>query len=324
MKKRASEPIKQHYVPQSLLRNFTFGKKAQVYVFDKHAGSIFSTNIINAAAERKFNEYVDGEDTISIEAQLERLEAHCVPIFRGILDTQNISGLSVEDRAAVSLFVAVQYTRTNYQRNLTEQINRTLIDVVQKMGGDPYKVDGFSPIADDNDVKRHAIQTILRADELVTYIIEKPWLLLKTEESEPFFISDHPVTLQNHLQKDRQGSLGLGVEGIEIYMPLSKTLTLAMLCPIYEKEIREAYKMYERSKAISELLRLPSIFTPEKFDPQLRKLLEGMDSGNAVMCSRENVMNLNYLQVVYSSRFVYSSIADFSLAKQILQHNPKL
>lgn len=324
MKNKSSESINQHIIPQFILRNFTFGEKDQIYVFDKQTGRIFPTNISNAAVERRYNEYELEGNLVSIEAQLERLESRCAPIIRRIIDGQSLLRLSIEERLILALFVAIQYTRTNHQRNLIKQIDQAVFDVIQKIGGDPYNADGFSPLKDDNEIKQQSIRNTLKSDELVPLIIDKTWLLIKTEDSTPFYISDHPVTLQNYLHRGLRGNLGIGVKGIEIYMPLSKTLTLAMLCPTYEKEIRETYDMYEKAKVMGKQIGLPPIVPPHKFDPRIGKLLEGFDSGDPMMCSGENTMNLNRLQVVYSSRFIYASKADFSLAEEMIDSNPDI
>jgi len=43
----------QHYVPQFLLKQFTSGKKPQVWVFDKTTGKKFKSHVKNVASETK-------------------------------------------------------------------------------------------------------------------------------------------------------------------------------------------------------------------------------------------------------------------------------
>ena len=50
----------QHYVPRFILKNFNCGrkgKKPQVWVFDKHTGNKFRSNIENVAAENSFYDF---------------------------------------------------------------------------------------------------------------------------------------------------------------------------------------------------------------------------------------------------------------------------
>jgi hypothetical protein len=50
--------------------------------------------------------------------------------------------------------------------------------------------------------------------------------------------------------------------------------------------------------------------------------LAGITEGRAVPTKSENVMNLNSLQVHYSSRFVFSTTDDFKLIEEMLRDNP--
>jgi hypothetical protein len=101
-------------------------------------------------------------------------------------------------------------------------------------------------------------------------IMNKVWML--SESNESFYISDNPVVLQNSTNRSEIiGTLGLESYGIEIYLPLSHSLTLCMFCE----------KLFESSgynlKCIDNL-----------------------------MCPPESIENLNFLQVASSQRFVFS------------------
>lgn len=58
----------------------------------------------------------------------------------------------------------------------------------------------------------------------------KDWVLMKTEAPHRYLIGDHPLVMHNSRYRGPRGSLGLNVEGIEIYFPLSPEFTLAMMC----------------------------------------------------------------------------------------------
>jgi len=53
------------------------------------------------------------------------------------------------------------------------------------------------------------------------HFLNKIWFLAKATKTHPFMIGDNPVALQNHIDMEPYGNLGLGVKGIEIYFPLS-------------------------------------------------------------------------------------------------------
>ena len=59
--------------------------------------------------------------------------------------------------------------------------------------------------------------------------MNKVWTLCESDKS--FFISDNPVVLHNSINKNEfVGTLGLDSYGIEIYLPLSASLTLCIFC----------------------------------------------------------------------------------------------
>jgi hypothetical protein len=51
--------------------------------------------------------------------------------------------------------------------------------------------------------------------------------------------------------------------------------------------------------------------------------MNGLNIGDAIQSREENVINKNSLQVMQSSRFIYSGSKDFSLVQQILREHPE-
>lgn len=113
--------------------------------------------------------------------------------------------------------------------------------------------------------------------------MNKVWMLCESDNS--FYISDNPVVLQNSTYTNElTGSLGLDSRGIEIYLPLSPSLTLCLFCE----------KMFESSGYN----------------------LKYMDN---LICPSESIQNLNSLQVAYSERFIFSHKNDFDSVKDQLK-----
>lgn len=112
---------------------------------------------------------------------------------------------------------------------------------------------------------------------------KKVWHLCESNDS--FYISDNPVTIQNDTIKSKfRGTLGFDSPGVEFYLPLSSSFTLCLFCE----------KMFEA----------------------------GGYSRNWVetqFCSEEEVKRLNWLQVIYSKRFIFSSKENLDSAKDILK-----
>src|SRR5207245_5579722 len=66
------------------------------------------------------------------------------------------------------------------------------------------------------------------ADEL----LEKTCVLYRSDGALPFWIGDSPVTMHNTINPGDglRSTLGFGVPGIEVYLPISSELVLAHLC----------------------------------------------------------------------------------------------
>lgn len=304
----------QHYVPRLLLNNFTNGASRQLYALDKQTDKVFLAPPATVAAERGFYDY-PGENVVdSIDPELTLLEAICGPIIKQIVAQQTLAGLSKDDRKWLSFFVAFQMTRTPHAKRILRRLSRTVEEFILKLGGNPQEVEGFEPITEDN-LGKHFSQLIACSIEFSEFIIDKSWLLLRAPELSSFFISDQPVTLSNSIQADK---LGLDVEGIQINMPLSSKLTLLIACRSYEMRIRSYCKNIEWLE--DEEQHDPLLAKPPKLDrAYIEMMMNGYETGDAIRCSSDNVMFVNFLQVTNSVRFVFSSTNNFDSIRHLIK-----
>lgn len=102
-------------------------------------------------------------------------------------------------------------------------------------------------------------------------------------------------------------------------MPLSSKLALAVFCRSLEKQFVDAYDKYLYIKSIDPTFQLQK----NRPAPGLEEMVSGLKTGKPVDVMRDNVINHNALQVMYSSRFVFSSNDNFTLAKQMIKEQPK-
>lgn len=106
----------QHYVPRFLLRNFGTGKKDKVHVFDKLTEKVFFPNVKNIAAESRFYDFeIEGQE-LTIEPGLSMVENFAKPIIKSILDADSLAHIRVDQRARLSIFLAIQFARTKWLR----------------------------------------------------------------------------------------------------------------------------------------------------------------------------------------------------------------
>lgn len=100
----------------------------------------------------------------------------------------------------------------------------------------------------------------------------------------PFWTSDNPVTNQNEYDQAPWGNMGLACKGIEIHLPITPRIALVAMDPVMFREIPEVYEVYNKQHVIRE----------------------------------------NYLQLINSSRFIFSNTKKFHLVKKMLEKNQDL
>ncbi|MCJ8346184.1 DUF4238 domain-containing protein [bacterium] len=299
-----SQTITQHYVPQFLLRHFSENNK-RVWVFDKREQRVFCSNVKNVGAENRFYDFqLNGED-LGMEDALARYESLSSSIIQKIISSESIADISNSDRQILSGFVAIQFLRTRRSRDsyleLASELEKRTQEIIK---GNYGIIDKFD--VTEEDAKISQIQSLLDFDNLVPLISSKSWLLQKSPPSNPFWLSDHPVVMQNHNDYGPYGNISLAVKGIELYLPLSSGLVLAMLCPSDFNDLKGIEMLPNHLKT-----------------PVMKKIELALKTGTPVLCDASNIKNQNHLQVRFSGRYIFSSTNDFSLATKMISDNPK-
>lgn len=309
----------QHYVPKFLLRNFGIGKKDQLWVFDKATGRTFTANAKNVASESRFYDFVLGGNDHSLEHGLSNIESRAKPVIERLLREDSVLAITSEDRALLAGFLAVQFVRTRAFRAQWEDLHRLLREKIESMGGrvaPGSQAEALMKPQSDNEVKIDCARMILAAPrDFGPHFLNKAWFLAKTTKSHPFMIGDNPVALQNHIEMEPYGNLGLNVRGIEIYLPLSSTRALAMWCPTLAQQVAEAARTL---RSLPGQLSAAVVRDPEG----LLAMDDALARGSTLPYKPEHVTNFNSLQVGRSERYVFSSTADFSLPETMIRDHP--
>ncbi|MBX3002466.1 MAG: DUF4238 domain-containing protein [Anaerolineales bacterium] len=301
---------RQHYVPQFWLRNFAIsGQKDKVFVFDKNAEDVYISNVGNVASERDFYNLGAGKVSISLEPSLSVLESRASQILEKVTRRKSVGILSSKERIAFAEFIALQMARGTHTRHNLIFMNKQLKSKIKQMGFDPDKTKEL--FNNDQDAKEIAILSLPSfIEDISPHLLDKTWCLFETTETNPFYFSDNPIALHNEIDMRPYGNLGVAVKGIEIYVPLSSSLLLAILCPSHLEAVAQTYQA---------LSKLDS--TQEDYS-SIRRLYFHLLSGNALQVHRENVSFLNSLQTRYSERQIFSCLQNFTLVKTMLSRNP--
>lgn len=304
-----------HYVPRLLLKNFCLGDKHQLWAYDKSTGKSFFTNIQNVAGERNYYEMKMGDDTVSFESALSEIEGEVATLFNRIVAERNIGWLSGDDHERIARFVAMQMKRGPQVRENFIAMDEGLRKVFGERWGLP--MEGYPEMTPER-AKEMSLSSLADPDRYAEHILNKTWLLFETKAETPFYISDNPVALQNddRSRGHLRGNLGLAVHGIQIYLPISSTLTLGFFCRSHEMTIRNGVDRMRTS-----MIRDPGM--PIGFDPML-DWMRAIRKGTPLSSKPENVLNHNSLQVIQAERYVFSSRSDFALVEEMIEGDPDI
>jgi len=207
-------------------------------------------------------------------------------------------------------FVVLQLLRTRGFLERFRHIGQTMVETIRERGLEPpSEWDEHLTAERTREAYLRVIPGSLR--DFLPHLLKKDLLLFKTDNSVPFCISDNPVALNNTVNDGDgiRGTLGLAVQGIEIYLPISKNLTLAYICP----SVGMAYELEK-----SNLRRMGGFFNEDAF-----YYLQARDTGKAMALKPDNVRFQNSLQIRNAERFVVSSLNDFADAADMVARDPE-
>ena len=302
-------PTHQHYVPQFILRGFASGRNKQIYVFDKATERSFRTSIRNVASVSGFYDFELKGQAKSLDPVLQQLEEVTPGIVRKILQDLSVRSITTDEREVLALFVAVQMLRTDAQRNLFRDFYYKLKNTLLEDGADLERVKGFQLMTEEELRVGSILMLPELARDLAPHFLTKTWLLFRTVAQRAFYISDNPITMFNTVNQDPdRGTRGLAVPGVEVYFPLSGTLTLGFLCPSLQEMIRNGQEKARRLNA------------PISFE----KWVKAFDGDVPFAMPMESVVHQNSLQVANAERYVFSATPDFDLALEMVHSNPEL
>lgn len=317
---KSSHPIRQHYVPQCLLRHFAIpgsSKEPKVHFYDKKLDKIGTAIIKSVASERSFYDFKEHGETFSLEKGLSEIEQLVCLIIDSILKHKSISRLKPDERTILADYIIKQLIRTKQSRITMKSMLASLEKSINSMPGLNFKdfFDDYEPLTDEH-IDRISIDSLRESSISPEILLNKEWMLLETGMENPFITSDNPVARQNiRAQKERwsRGSIGLRSPFVEIYFPLSPTLCLSLVSPNHMQEIWKGYQS---------LCTFEAAFPERAFECWEAKaccesLLEDIRIGRASKINTDAVININGAQYLGCNRQVYSAVLDFRLGKQI-------
>lgn len=312
----------QHYVPRFLLRRFADVQNGRVHVFDKHTDAAFIANPNKVAAKNGLYSFKFIGHDMTLEPALAELEGRAAPHVARILQDRRLHPEDALERVELARFFAVQLVRTPAHRETWRDLWTRMETWLREQG---MPDDYFQPdpkIGSGEHAERAlAARMISTAPQtMAPALMDKDWLLLATDAGHPFLLGDHPLAMHNDVDRGLRGNLGLNVEGIELYFPLSPRLALAMVCRSRHDEL---VKGIERLDRLAEA-RSPIVAEFRETWSSALDIVEAMQAGQPLRSSPANVEFFNSLQISTAERFIFSNGRDFTLAREMIEANPEL
>lgn len=311
-----TDVVRQHTVPRFLLKHFSTpgkGKRQRLYAFDKAAGRAYATTPDDATVRNTFYNLDNHPDRLSLEPLLGIYEHHAAPVIAALLAHRDIRRLTADERYRLAVFVAVQRARTFGELERISGMISVLTDKMESIGSTKEQTFETLGLTSGGDTKGIFLRQLVQQMSHIDHLLKKDWYLLETRPEHPFYMSDNPVVLENRNDFGPYGNLGLAVRGIQIYLPLSSTLMLAMYCPsIREKMIRDKQNLQQLMTRAPD--RIPRHMRPFEMLSHLNRFTDYL----LMPLTPEHVTHYNALQVEYAEQYVFCGENDFSLVERML------
>jgi len=216
---------KHHFVPKFLLRRFSHDEKSiNLYNF-KSKKRVIGANLSNQC----YSNYLYGEDP-TVEKSLSAAEGQVAALLRLVDKYGSLPPPDSPEREIMIFFVLSQHGRTTYAaEEVSEQMDAFMKEVLKEN----FAAEGLNPDEFQIGVKNPATWSMGHAVQSYPLLWDMGYKLLVNKTGVEFVISDNPVVFYNQLMSFRTfgSNCGLASKGLQIFVPISPTLTIMMFDP---------------------------------------------------------------------------------------------
>ena len=248
-----NEPKKQHYVPQTYLKQFSFTSNSssyRLYVLHKNKRKIFTANIKDTAAERHFytvkkhqNNYIwEKFYAENIEPVMNKVISKIQSIGECVLLQNYASVITSELKTQIAITIMFQLLRGKHSREFEKQAYKNalpgVINKAHEIFGplDEQRKKILEAYKNDDDYfKLAAMEATLNIEKLEKYvdiILQRVLVLFKVVGDMEFVTSDNPVMFVDSSSLDATPfKNGLLHHSTVIFFPVSPKMVIAAYNP---------------------------------------------------------------------------------------------
>ncbi|MFZ1020253.1 MAG: DUF4238 domain-containing protein [Halobacteriota archaeon] len=217
--------MKQHYVPQFYLRNFSPDGKG-LCCCNLATRKSKRLKIKKLFVERDF--YAGSSTASTIELELSKLEGKDAKIIQQILKTHTLTSKTGEDLFDLSRLVLVMASRTKATKNSLERRAFLYDYSMEKLGLRPEEVRGEK--LNPKSLNLGAMELVLNLPEIISGLANTLLINKTNDPFTPFITSDSPVIRYNLIARDLTDKdlTGFLNKGLIIVLPLSEEVALCL------------------------------------------------------------------------------------------------
>ncbi|BBF42812.1 hypothetical protein lbkm_1497 [Lachnospiraceae bacterium KM106-2] len=248
-----SAPRKQHYVPQTYLKNFSTLTKSidRIFTLHKDKRIIISTNVRDIATERNFytignleDKYI-WENTYArvIEPLMRDVISNVTMLCKNVLIKNGSLILTQEMKEDLAISIMCQLLRGKQTRSYMSSLYSKKIPETIEESKDHFKLNRNKTqklkdiIGKEDFFKKIAMDVVLNPEGLNRYInvlMNKRFILFKINGKEEFITSDNPVMFLNVITLNvKPFNNGIRDNKTAIFFPINPKLLLG----IYDKSL---------------------------------------------------------------------------------------
>ena len=224
---------RQHYVPQMILRNFSHND-ATTSLLVLSSGKRVSEAAINRQC---YEPYFYGEDQ-ELERSFSREEANVSKLL-GDLSRERLEAVTEDDISLLRNFIHYQRARTKAAAesvsNFAEAFAKSTLRGTARLNSDRELAEAVESVRIRLTGAQH--ESIWQATKSTPLLRDMELRFLVTSREHGFVIGDHPVVAYNQfaehhpLLRKWPASTGLAAKGLQLFMPLSPSVTMAFYDP---------------------------------------------------------------------------------------------
>jgi len=220
------KPIRHHYVPKCLIKHFC-NHNNEIFIYIKLSGKILKSSPSHVFVEKNFNTV---QGNTEIEKIYSEFENKATPIIDNIAKTFSLAHLTEEEWDILLSFIIVQKSRTHQTRKNIRTLQEGMLRLASPIANKrmPEKIKNCDP-ENENFIKASSFGLLKDLPRLLNALEFNKKIYLLRSNKKNFYIGDNPVAMHNQNFNTIYQGYGLAVPNIEIYMPLTNKITLAIL-----------------------------------------------------------------------------------------------